>query len=88
MPGWLWDSQNHVGLWTYLLLWMMHLSARLNVFLGVRNVSEEFVPARMEVLKSFLTRKPMNLLFPVSVTAATVGVGPALPLGRQRLCGT
>ena len=50
---------------------MMHLSARLNVFLGVRNVSEEFVPAHMEVLKSFLTRKPMNLLFPVSVTAAT-----------------
>lgn len=72
--AWLvWDSQNRVAMWTYLLLWIMHLSARLNVFLGVRNVSEEFVPARMEVLKSFLTRKPMNLLFPVSVTAATIG---------------
>jgi putative photosynthetic complex assembly protein 2 len=43
------------------------------VFLGVRNVSEEFVPAHMEVLKSFLTRKPMNLLFPVSVTGGTIG---------------
>jgi putative photosynthetic complex assembly protein 2 len=72
--AWLvWDSQNLVAMWTYLLLWMMNLSARLNVFLGVRNVSEEFVPARMEVLKSFLNRKPMNLLFPVSVTAATIG---------------
>jgi putative photosynthetic complex assembly protein 2 len=38
----------------------------------VRNVSEEFVPAHMEVLKSFLTRKPMNLLFPVSVTGGTI----------------
>jgi putative photosynthetic complex assembly protein 2 len=66
-----WGNENQWGLWSYLLLWVMHLSARLNVFLGVRNVSEEFVPAHMEVLKSFLTRKPMNLLFPVSVTAGT-----------------
>jgi putative photosynthetic complex assembly protein 2 len=67
-----WGSENQWGLWSYLLLWIMHLSARLNVFLGVRNVSEEFVPAHMEVLKSFLTRKPMNLLFPVSVTGGTI----------------
>jgi putative photosynthetic complex assembly protein 2 len=68
-----WNGANQWGLWTYLLLWAMHLSARLNVFLGVRNISEEFVPAHMEVLKSFLTRKPMNLLFPFSVTLATAG---------------
>jgi putative photosynthetic complex assembly protein 2 len=68
-----WGSDNQWGLWSYLLLWVMHLSARLNVFLGVRNVSEEFVPAHMEVLKSFLTRKPMNLLFPLSVTGGTIG---------------
>jgi putative photosynthetic complex assembly protein 2 len=66
-----WDASNHTGLWAFLLLWWMHLSARLNVFLGVRNVSEEFVPAHMEVLKGFLTKKPMNLLFPVSITATT-----------------
>jgi putative photosynthetic complex assembly protein 2 len=72
--AWLcWDSDNQWGLWSYLLLWIMHLSARLNVFLGVRNVSEEFVPPHMEVLKSFLTRKPMNLLFPFSVTGGTIG---------------
>jgi putative photosynthetic complex assembly protein 2 len=68
-----WDAPNQWALWTYLLLWAMHLSARLNVFLGVRNVSAEFVPPHMEVLKSFLTRKPMNLLFPFSVTLGTVG---------------
>jgi putative photosynthetic complex assembly protein 2 len=68
-----WGSDNQWGLFSYLLLWVMHLSARLNVFLGVRNVSEEFVPAHMEVLKSFLTRKPMNLLFPISVTGGTIG---------------
>jgi putative photosynthetic complex assembly protein 2 len=67
-----WGQPNDIGLWTYLLLWLMHMSARLNVFLGVRNVSEEFVPPHMEVLKSFLTKKPMNPLFPVSVTVSTV----------------
>lgn len=64
-------EENQWGLWAYLLLWAMHLSARLNVLLGVRNVSEEFVPTHMAILKGFLTRKPMNLLFPVSVTAGT-----------------
>jgi putative photosynthetic complex assembly protein 2 len=67
-----WGSDNQWGLLSYFLLWIMHLSARLNVFLGVRNVSEEFVPAHMEVLKGFLTRKPMNLLFPFSVTGGTI----------------
>ena len=67
------EAVNNWGLWAYMLLWAMHLSARLNVFLGVRNVSEEFVPAHMAVLKSFLTRKSMNLLFPFSITAATIG---------------
>lgn len=68
-----WNSENQWGLWSYLLLWAMHLSARLNVFLGVRNVSAEFVPPHMAVLKSFLSHKPMNLLFPFSITAATAG---------------
>lgn len=67
------DGSNRVGFYTYILLWGMHLSARLNVFLGVRNVSADFVPAHMEVLKSFLRVRPMNMLFPVSVTIATIG---------------
>lgn len=72
IAGLSWGGENQWGLWSYLLLWSMNLSARLNVFLGVRNVSEEFVPDHMDVLKSFLTRKPMNLLFPLSVTGGTV----------------
>ncbi len=73
IAGLTWGAENLWGLWSYLLLWGMHLSARLNVFLGVRNVSEEFVPAHMSILKGFLNRKPMNLLFPLSVTAGTIG---------------
>ncbi len=57
---------NQMALWTYVMLWLMHLSARLNVFLGVRNVSAEFVPEHMAVLRSFLRKRNMNPLFPVS----------------------
>jgi putative photosynthetic complex assembly protein 2 len=62
----LWLSSNTTAFWCFTLLWLMHLSARLNVFLGVRNVSEEFVPEHMNVLKGFLRKRNMNPLFPVS----------------------
>lgn len=66
-----WGTPNEIGLWTFAILWGMHESARLNVVLGVRNVSAHFLPPHLGYLKSFLNEKPMNLLFPVSVTVST-----------------
>ncbi len=59
-------------MWTFMVLWWMHQSAKLNVFLGVRNLNEEFLPDHLQFLKSFLTKRPMNLRFPISVTLSTV----------------
>ena len=70
-----WGGANQVGTWTFLLLWGMRLSAKLNVYLGVPNLTEEFLPGHLHYLKSFLAKKPMNLLFPVSVTVATLVAG-------------
>ncbi len=67
-----WGGVNQVGTWTFMILWGMRESAKLNVFLGVRNLNEEFLPAHMAFLKSYLTKKSMNLLFPVSVTVSSV----------------
>lgn len=67
-----WNGANSVGLWTFVILWWMHESARLNVFLGVRNLNAHFLPPHLAYLKSFLNHKPMNLLFPFSVTISTV----------------
>ncbi len=66
------DMPNKIGLWTFVILWSMHESARLNVVLGVRNVTAHFLPPHLAYLKSFLNVKPMNLLFPVSITVSTV----------------
>lgn len=67
-----WGGANQIGLWTFVILWWMHESARLNVFLGVRNLNAHFLPPHLAYLKSFLTNRPMNLLFPFSVTVSTV----------------
>lgn len=73
LMAWLtWDQPNQFGLWTFLLLWGMHVSAKLNVFLGIRNLNIEFIPDRLEYLTSYFRQKPMNLLFPLSVTAGTI----------------
>jgi putative photosynthetic complex assembly protein 2 len=60
------------GLWTYLLLWAMHTSGKLNMFFGVPNLSEEFFPPHLSYLTSYMRHRPMNLLFPLSVTLATI----------------
>jgi len=64
-------AANATGLWTFLALWAMRLSAKLNLFLGVSNRGEELLPERMRYLASYFGRRSMNLLFPVVVTAAT-----------------
>ena len=63
---------NRFGFWTFLVLWMMRISAKLNVFLGVRNLARDFLPAHLQFLASYFRRRPMNWFFPVSVTLSTV----------------
>ena len=67
-----WGQPNQLAVWTFLTLWWMHQSAKLNVFFGVPNLGEELLPDHLHYLRSFMARKPMNLLFPISVTISTI----------------
>jgi putative photosynthetic complex assembly protein 2 len=67
-----WGGANQMGLWTFVILWIMRQSAKLNVFLGVRNLSEDFLPEHLRYLQTYFARKSMNPLFPVSVTISTI----------------
>jgi len=69
-----WGGPNQIGTWTFMILWIMRLSAKLNVFLGVPNLAEAFLPEHLDYLKSYFRKQPMNLLFPLSITASTVAV--------------
>lgn len=71
-----WDKPNQTGWWTYLVLWTMRLSAKLNLFLGVRNLSENFLPAHLSYLQSYFTRRSWNWLMPFSVTASIAVLVP------------
>ncbi len=62
---------NHVAAATLASLWLMRWSAKLNLFLGVRNYNSEWLPEHLNYLDSYTRKAPMNLLFPVSVTAGT-----------------
>jgi len=69
-----WGGANQVGAWTFAVLWIMRLSAKLNLFLGVPNRSEQLLPGRLGYLATYFAHRPMNALFPVSVTGGTVFV--------------
>ncbi len=67
-----WGGANQVGTWTFFIMWWMHQSAKLNVFFGVRNLNEEFLPEKLQFLRSFLKKRGMNSFFPISVTVSTI----------------
>ncbi|TCT18211.1 putative photosynthetic complex assembly protein PuhE [Thiobaca trueperi] len=67
-----WGEPNQVGVWTFVVLWLMRWSAKLNLFLGVPNLNEEWLPEHLRYLKTYMVKRGMNLLFPISVTLSTV----------------
>ena len=77
-----WKGSNHISLVTFGVLWVMRISAKLNIFLGVRNLSIELLPPHLAYMGSYFRQRPMNLLFPFAVTAATAA---AVWMVRQSL---
>lgn len=85
------DTVNPTGWWTYAVLWVMRTSAKLNLFFGVRNLSEEFLPPHLAYLGSYFRRRPVNWFFPLSVTLGTAAAvplfwlafDPSAPVGHQ-----
>lgn len=67
-----WGEPNQIGAWTFLVLWAMRLSAKLNLFLGVRNLGEAFLPDHLRYLETYFTRKPLNLFYPMALACALV----------------
>jgi putative photosynthetic complex assembly protein 2 len=64
-------TPNQLGWWTFAALLVLRQSAKINLFLGVRTLNDELLPAKVAFLRSYFACKPMNALFPVSVTFAT-----------------
>ena len=69
-----WNAPNQVGLWTFAVLWSMRTSAKLNLFFGVRNLSEEFLPAHLTYMGTYFKQRPMNAFLPFSIVISVVAL--------------
>lgn len=70
-----WSAANRWALWTFLTLWLMHTSGKLNVFLGVRNFHIELLPHHLRYLDPLLGKSKGNALLPlVVIFAASFGL--------------
>ncbi|MDJ0654139.1 MAG: putative photosynthetic complex assembly protein PuhE [Xanthomonadales bacterium] len=69
-----WGEPNQTGAWAFTVLWLMRWSSKLNIFLGVSNLNEDFFPEKVAYLKTFVRRKPMNWLFPWSVALGVLAI--------------
>jgi putative photosynthetic complex assembly protein 2 len=66
-----WNGPNQFGLWTFVALWGLRQSAKINLFLGVPVTNAALMPDAVCFLKTYFTCKPVGAFFPISVTLAT-----------------
>ncbi len=62
------DAANPFGMWTFAILFFARISAKLNLYLGVRKINVEFIPEPLNHLPSHFRTARMNWLFPLSIT--------------------
>jgi putative photosynthetic complex assembly protein 2 len=62
-----WGQPNQAAPYTFLLLFVLRLSAKFNLYFGVPNLSDEVFPAHLAYLKSYFRKARLNALFPFSI---------------------
>ncbi|MCL3883060.1 putative photosynthetic complex assembly protein PuhE [Marivita sp. GX14005] len=67
------SRQTDVALWTYLILFVARISAKMNLFFGIPRINTEFVPIPLAHLPSYFRQRPVTLMFPLSITVLTLG---------------
>ena len=65
-------AENVVGLWTFSVLYVARISAKLNLYLGVRKINTEFLPEVLGHLPSHFRIARLNWIFPISVTGLSL----------------
>ena len=69
------EAANPFGFYTFAVLFLARISAKLNLYLGVPRINTEFLPETLVHLPSHFRRARMNVMFPLSVTALTFATG-------------
>ncbi len=72
---------NTVGLWTFVLLWIMRVSAKLSIYLGARHSLSEMMPVRQKYLTTYFRTDRTTPLLPVIIVLALGVFGWLCTLG-------
>ncbi|MGF1549880.1 MAG: putative photosynthetic complex assembly protein PuhE [Sphingomonadaceae bacterium] len=65
-----WTAETQTGALAFLLLFVFRLSAKLNIFAGVPNFSDELLPGHLFYLRSYFGSRRFTPLLLVSLAAA------------------
>ena len=68
-------AANDFALWTFLILFVARISAKLNLFLGVPRINLDFLPSPLSHLASYFRQRPISGFFPFSVTLIALALG-------------
>lgn len=74
----LWIQQgqpNHVALCTFALLWCMRFTAKMNLFLGVPEVGDQYLPRHLAYLGSYFRRAAVSGFFYLTMGGACLAWG-------------
>lgn len=66
------DAVNTTALYSFLVLWLMRWSAKLNLFFGMPNFNTDWFPKRLAYAHSYIRRSPVTWFFPLSVFVASM----------------
>lgn len=67
-----WGSAQVFAFHLFLLIWVLRLSTKLNLFFGIPHAPGHFLPEQLRYLATYFKERPVSALFAVSVTAATI----------------
>jgi putative photosynthetic complex assembly protein 2 len=77
--------KNWLAWGTYAVLWVMRLSSKLNLFLGVPSLNADLLPRQLAHLASYFRRRGMNALLPLSIVGSAIAT--ALLFDRANMTG-
>jgi len=63
-------ATNTVGLWTFVLLWVMRVSAKLSIYLGARHSLSEMMPVRQKYLTTYFRTDRTTPFLPAMIVLA------------------
>ncbi len=70
-----WNAPNQIGAMVFVLMLAMRLSTKLNIFLGVPNMSTEILPPHLTYLKSYFGPRRFTPLLALSILASLLLAG-------------